>query len=542
MVLPTTGQLGIGAIRTEFNSSRGDLGAYYRGGSVVLDNLDTASIPTSGSLAISQFRGARHVWVFTYTLNAGAFANNLNVYDAAVAAGYPGGANRAPLIATINIRGTLGSVDGSLPAFRIGTSWASSYAITLNVFGTGIITGAGASIYGATFNRNGYGGTGGDAVWLEGPCTINNSGIIQGGGGSGSPGHDGQHGAGCGYFVGTGIAGAPFTGSPNGTTRQGGFAQNCNHKKGRPNGGMGGGWVTRTQVISGTTVTNNRTDGWGTDGGQVTRYGQPGRSIAGTNAASGTLGSLFGPTAPSWNTVFPIPPAGTLISTYCVPGDPAYTEMGVYSDGAGGTYQQVYAYYSSNCGYYDPGGTTCFPSGSMVLMWDGSEKAIEDIVESDLLMGADGQQARIKKIDRPRLGTNRRMLAFEEDTTMRWSDEHSFWVKKQDQQWWWTYNHKNWIREVESGDISGLKDNYSHIIDHDVEFANLEGFAKRTVVDVTDEYSTGADTQLYLPVTESGVPIIVNRYVVAASLDEFAYDYTKFDWSVSLEEVKSKIK
>lgn len=180
----------------------------------------------------------------------------------------------------------------------------------------------------------------------------------------------------------------------------------------------------------------------------------------------------------------------------------------------------------------DTGVMTCFPRGTKIMLADGTQINIEDVVMSDILMGADGVPVKIKTIDRPKLGPKRKLLSFLEDPSMRWSDEHLFWAKKEGKQWWWVNNHDNWLKEVHAGEIVGLKDNYSHIKydTSNVQFAHLNGFLSRTVIDVTHD-SDGAETQLYLPVTETGVPILVCGYVVTGGANEFKYDYTKFDWN-----------
>lgn len=191
--------------------------------------------------------------------------------------------------------------------------------------------------------------------------------------------------------------------------------------------------------------------------------------------------------------------------------------------------------------YYDYNSWTCFPAGSMVLMADGTEKAIETIIESDILMGADGRPVTIKVLDFPILG-ERKMLSFAEDKSIRWSDEHLFWGRNESKQWWWTACHASWIKEVEAGAVVGLRDNHSFLPTEGFQFAHMEGFVDRTVIDVSHEYPEGRNTKLYLPVNTTGVPFIVNGYVVTGGTNEFTYDYTQFDWSKSRNEVISKVK
>jgi hypothetical protein len=165
----------------------------------------------------------------------------------------------------------------------------------------------------------------------------------------------------------------------------------------------------------------------------------------------------------------------------------------------------------------------CFIAGNLVLMADGMWKAIETVQAGDWVMGPDGAQ-RVERLHISRLGANRRLMSFAEDSELRWSEEHSFWAKQEDKQWWWSANPEMWRAEVALGAVKGLKDINSHLVG-DVQYAHLDGFTDRTL----EHVAADRDTLVYLPIT-SGSPIIVNGYVVGASLNEFGYDYSQFDW------------
>lgn len=173
--------------------------------------------------------------------------------------------------------------------------------------------------------------------------------------------------------------------------------------------------------------------------------------------------------------------------------------------------------YNCNCN------CTCFPAGSKVLMFDKSWRDIETIVIGELLMGADGKPAEVVKLDTPILG-ERQMYTFDDGHT--WSEEHLHWIRRDGAEWWWSANPDQWRYEVQVGEVAGLRDNMSVRSGEDVEFAHLEGFVKRTPTRVQYDPST----PLFLPVTR-GIPIIVDGYVVAASADEFSYDYSQFNWN-----------
>jgi hypothetical protein len=165
----------------------------------------------------------------------------------------------------------------------------------------------------------------------------------------------------------------------------------------------------------------------------------------------------------------------------------------------------------------------CFTAGNLVLMADQSWKPIETVQAGEWVMGAAGP-AEVQRLHVSALGPNRRLMGFAEDAQLRWSEEHSFWARSAERQWWWSANPAMWRAEVELGVVKGLKDVYSHL-EGEVEYAHLDGFVERSVTIVP----APADTLVYLPIT-LGSPIIVNGYVVGASVNEFEYDYEKLDW------------
>lgn len=156
-------------------------------------------------------------------------------------------------------------------------------------------------------------------------------------------------------------------------------------------------------------------------------------------------------------------------------------------------------------------------------MADKTWKNVEDVWAGDLVMSVDGPVP-VKLLYITHLGA-RRMMTFS-DNSIYWSEEHCFWAKRGDKQWWWSANPDQWRFEVSIGQVRGLKDNDSLMYGNDVLFAHLSGFVEREVI-ADAEWSE--DTPLYLPVTE-GPPIIVNGYVVGASVNEAGFDYTKIDW------------
>lgn len=169
-------------------------------------------------------------------------------------------------------------------------------------------------------------------------------------------------------------------------------------------------------------------------------------------------------------------------------------------------------------------GSTCFPAGALVLMWDGTWKAIETIQEGEALMGADGLPTLCQEAYVNILGP-RDMYVFAEHPEHEWSDEHLYWALQNGKEWWWSASPDQWRFEVYSGAVVGLHDNYS-LFSGDAEFAHLDGWVKRTLVKVPRD----ADTKVYLPITD-GTPIIVNGYVVTGGTNEHQYSYSEFKWN-----------
>lgn len=169
---------------------------------------------------------------------------------------------------------------------------------------------------------------------------------------------------------------------------------------------------------------------------------------------------------------------------------------------------------------------TCFPSGALVLMADYTWRRIETVKEGEMMWGPRGPEP-VVKMDRPYLGTKRRMLAFSDGH--RWSEEHAHWVRRNGKAWWWSANPNMWRNEVKVGAIGGLKDNASMLHGDDVEFAHLQGWKANQIRVIP----TAADTKLYLPMT-SGSPIVVDGYLVGAGVNEAGYDYEALDWDYVL--------
>jgi len=169
---------------------------------------------------------------------------------------------------------------------------------------------------------------------------------------------------------------------------------------------------------------------------------------------------------------------------------------------------------------------TCFVAGSLVLMADMSWKAIEDVSVGEMMYSVDGPVACIRQ-HVTRLG-NRKMITFD-DESLFWSEEHAFWTRLNDKEWWWSYNANQWRWEVEVGMIGGLLDNNSirngELL---IEYAHLDGWKLKKSKVANGDFNEY--TPLYVPITD-GAPIVVNGYLVGAAVNEYNFDYKKIEWN-----------
>jgi len=179
--------------------------------------------------------------------------------------------------------------------------------------------------------------------------------------------------------------------------------------------------------------------------------------------------------------------------------------------------------------------STCFPAGATVLMADGSLRSIETVQGGEWVMGADGKPAEVSYLHIAVLGP-RKMYVFAEGGH-EWSDEHLHWTRENGKEWWWSANPDNWLKEVDAGLVAGLEDNYSVRTGRGLheEFAHVDGWVKRSVVEVSRPY----ETPVYLPVT-AGIPVIVNGYVVTGGTDYKLFDYETFKWNQLEQQPASK--
>ena len=202
MAIASSGAVSFDDLRTEFNASGSvSFSDFYRGAATnyiranAANNSATnlaASVPTSGTINFTNFRGAARGFRKTYASNA-TDQNASSVFGTDWGVDYPKDI-------VINSGVTLGATSTSEEALEINTGGLGTITITNN----GTLIGAGGAA---------GGGAGGDAFEAAVACTFVNNGFVYAGGGGGGNG-------------GTGGQGSYTTSSTSGQYRGGGYAWN----------------------------------------------------------------------------------------------------------------------------------------------------------------------------------------------------------------------------------------------------------------------------------------------------------------------------
>ena len=181
MAIPSSGAVSFSDLRTEFvgGSAAISFSSLYRGGSNIRIKASNnngvnlaASVPTSGTITLDNFRGTAKAFRYTYTSGAtNQDASNLFGDDYAV---------NYPKEIVINAGVELGATTVTQQALQINSGASGGITVTNN----GIISGAGAAFLGSV---------GGDAFEANTPCTLINNGTIRSGGGTGGSGGGGSY-------------------------------------------------------------------------------------------------------------------------------------------------------------------------------------------------------------------------------------------------------------------------------------------------------------------------------------------------------------
>ena len=262
------------------------LNEYYRGGGLVPNIPQNAAIPTSGTIAMSNFYGSSNRTAVNLTISGNTY--NYDVFDNR-GPGYVAGAT--DLTVTVNPGVTVGSTSTGAYAMLVPSGFSPSDTVT--IVNNGVIQGMGG---GGGTGGNGAGpgvlsvGTtpgagGGNALFVNRPTTVTNNGTLAGGGGGGGGGAGntiasvisatrkggGGGGGGAGFNGGAGGTGGTPNG-PSGTVVPG--------SPGDTNSGGAGGVATPSPP--GSTFPPGGTGGAGGGRGAAGSAGESRTSPAGT--------------------------------------------------------------------------------------------------------------------------------------------------------------------------------------------------------------------------------------------------------------------
>tara|TARA_R100001015_G_scaffold19185_2_gene15799 strand:+ start:3112 stop:4011 length:900 start_codon:yes stop_codon:yes gene_type:complete len=278
MAIPSAGSsLAFSAIQTEFGGSNPiSLSEYYAGGDNVPSGTsgDAGSIPSSGTIAVSQFYGSTNRVAIALTISSttqsyNIFSNRGGTYSA-------GNSD-----VTLTVQAIVGSTGAS--AIDTGNQWTSGDTVKIinnsQIVGRGGAGGAG----GGQNAQGGAGSAGQPAVVLGINTTIqNNGGNIRGGGGGG--------GGGKGSQVTQPVKGGQLIQQFSGGGGGGGQGQ-----QGGSSGASGGGAATAGQAgsISAAGQGGGASGGPAGTGGSGGGFGQAGSAGTNSGASGGAAGKAI---------------------------------------------------------------------------------------------------------------------------------------------------------------------------------------------------------------------------------------------------------
>lgn len=179
-------------------------------------------------------------------------------------------------------------------------------------------------------------------------------------------------------------------------------------------------------------------------------------------------------------------------------------------------------------GWYDTCGcgSTCFPADSMVLMADGSQKAIQTVTVGEKVWGATGVNT-VVGTESPILG-RRRMLQME-GCALRWSEEHAIWTLRDEAQWWGAHDAIEWEREASMGFFGGLNASPAirQLSPKGETYAHIDGWKTLNVVEIPAD----PRTRLYYLRTDRCHTVIVDGFVVSGGVNDADFDYRAMNWN-----------
>ncbi len=298
MALPSSGNITLGMVRAEFGGSASNsLRDYYRGGSFVPSTSANSSVPTSGVIKLTDFRGASNAPYATggtvttssgWRIHTFTGSGTLNVIHGGtmeylIIAGGGGGAVRhsggggaggyrtgtqtvtsGSKSVTVGAGGT-GPVDGS-SGTRLNVTAGTNSSVT------GIVTSTGGGTATSVTNNPITGGSAGGQAAQSGQV----GGFIAGQGHAGGSGSDTGFAGGGGGGAGGAGGNAASNGSTAGVGGSGASSSITGSSVVRASGGRGSKWEDETVPINGPA---NSGDGGGAGGGPSNGGGSGGSGI-----------------------------------------------------------------------------------------------------------------------------------------------------------------------------------------------------------------------------------------------------------------------
>lgn len=284
MALPSSGELKISDIASEFgDTAPHSMSEFYRGGGLVPDSSGNSAVPTSGQIGIGNFYNAANRASIPLVISS-----NTQNYDVYSNRGPSYIAGNSDITVTINPGVFVGS--STTPTYALSVPGSFTSGDTVRIVNNGVIIGRGGNggpgaHSSAQIYNGAAGGTGGRAVYVNFPTTIDNNGTMAGGGGGG----------GGGAADGIVTPRPPKTGGPYSTYYGGGGGGGG---AGYPGGSGGSGGSGLLPVASPGNPGSSGTTSSGGSGGGAPGAGGPGgagggrgaNGSAGTNAPRGNPG------------------------------------------------------------------------------------------------------------------------------------------------------------------------------------------------------------------------------------------------------------
>ena len=94
---------------------------------------------------------------------------------------------------------------------------------------------------------------------------------------------------------------------------------------------------------------------------------------------------------------------------------------------------------------------TCVGFNTLITMWDGTKKYIQDVVIGDIVKTLSGVPGTVLGVKPVPLSPARRMVRMyhPDGSYLRVSDDHDLWISEKGVEQWGTYNYNWWIHEAE---------------------------------------------------------------------------------------------